>query len=496
MIAKKDKKTETSILHIVDVLASINRDQVIMKLDKAKELINILDNKTILDKNVVFFDPFCKAGEILLAAALVSLERNKKTKIVGLGEIKKAIHKNNRFFGLSLDDRHYRMSMRTFYGNKGYEHGELSLERSLKKGNIGKGSYLDERTGELNETKFKKELKIMLEYIKSKSGNKKIIAIGNPPYNEGKKNIYQKILDILSEEESIDEHLFVIPARWFSGGQGLKSFRLYNLNLQNIKYIKYFNNHLEVFPKASIRGGICILHRDKSFSGKCKLIHSQEGQKENFDISKYKNQDTIVPHFGAHSIIDKVNKITSSFYSSETSNEDTCIYSMNIFRIPTNYFDNENNKDQGRNAIPCLFKGGKYKNILKNKVSSQEKINLWKVIVPKANGGGEKYRYKVLPKPEHFIILDKGKVCTHTFVCLRGFKTKQEAEYFLSYLRTKLVRFLIGIRKPTQDISQKNFYFVPVMTLNKLWTDERIFKHFKITKSEKKYIEDKLKYWT
>ena len=475
--------------HIVDVLSSLNRDQVIMKLDKAIDLVNTLDEKTLADEDVVFFDPFCKAGEILLACAIVTLQKTKK-RFVSDEEVKKLLYESNRFFGLSLDDRHYRMSMRTFYGNKGFEYKECSLKESLKKGNIGRGSYLEEHTGKFKEEKFKEELNIMLEHIKQKTRNKNIVAIGNPPYNEGKSNIYNKILENIDDQESIKEKLFVIPARWFSGGDGLSNFRSKNMGLRDIRCIKYFNNHLDIFPLASVRGGICFVYRKRNFSGKCKMIHADEGISDNFLVSKYKKQDTIVPHFRAHSILDKINKKVDKFYRDD-------IHPMNIFNIPTNYF--ENGEDGTQDVIECMDnsynRNQKYKLISKSKVSNHELVDLYQVIVPKANGGGKNARYKVLPKCEHFKILNKGKVCTHSFVCLQSFKTKKEAEKFLYFVRTNFVRFLIGIRKPTQDLSKNNFSFVPKLNFS-ISSEKEIFDYFRITESEKEYIKNKLKYWT
>jgi len=52
--------------HVVDILGNvIGRDQPIMLMEKAIELVSLLGNEAFLSDDVVFFDPFCKAGEIL-----------------------------------------------------------------------------------------------------------------------------------------------------------------------------------------------------------------------------------------------------------------------------------------------------------------------------------------------------------------------------------------------------------------------------------------------
>ena len=59
--------------HVVDILGSTKgRDQPIMLVGKALELVSCISESALLDQNTVILDPFCKAGEILLAAALNS----------------------------------------------------------------------------------------------------------------------------------------------------------------------------------------------------------------------------------------------------------------------------------------------------------------------------------------------------------------------------------------------------------------------------------------
>jgi hypothetical protein len=59
--------------HVVDILGNVaGRDQPIMLMSKAIELVTTLGTDVFLNDDVVFFDPFCKAGEILLACAFSS----------------------------------------------------------------------------------------------------------------------------------------------------------------------------------------------------------------------------------------------------------------------------------------------------------------------------------------------------------------------------------------------------------------------------------------
>ena len=290
--------------HVVDILGSVKgRDQPVMKMDKAVELVKCLEEEVFINDDYVFFDPFCKAGEILLATALVSILHKSKRQLVSLGEVYKEIYQSNRYFALAPDERHYNLSLRTFYGN------EKSHDKHFTK-NIQNGSYLSEIDGRLNKKQFNRRLKAMLEYITEKTGNKKIVVVGNPPYQEedeghGKsaKPIYNIFVESLIDSQEIHKFSLVVPARWFSGGKGLDNFRNRMILDKKLKKITYFENSSFVFPTVDIRGGVCFLYWDKFCKGKT-IIDNGEKIIE-IDLSKW---DIVVPHIQAHSILNKVLK--------------------------------------------------------------------------------------------------------------------------------------------------------------------------------------------
>lgn len=147
--------------HVVDILGSVKgRDQPVMKMDKAVKLVKCLEEEVFIN-DYVFFDPFCKAGEILLATAFVSILHKSKRTLVSLNAVYKEIYQNDRYFALAPDERHYNLSLRTFYGN------EKSHDKSFTK-NIQNGSYLSEIDGRLNKEQFNRRLEAMLEYIKER----------------------------------------------------------------------------------------------------------------------------------------------------------------------------------------------------------------------------------------------------------------------------------------------------------------------------------------
>lgn len=98
------------IAHVVDVLGNvIGRDQPILRMEKALEMVSLLGSDVFEDQNIVFFDPFCKAGELLLACAFYSCwaKTKDKTDSLDTSTIFNEIFLSNRYFGLAPDERHH-----------------------------------------------------------------------------------------------------------------------------------------------------------------------------------------------------------------------------------------------------------------------------------------------------------------------------------------------------------------------------------------------------
>ena len=72
------------------------------------------------------------------------------------------------------------------------------------------------------------------------------------------------------------------------------------------------------------------------------------------------------------------------------------------------------------------------------------------------------------------------------------FDAEGDAERFATYLRTRFVRFLVSLRKSTQDATKQVYKFVPDVPLDQEWTDELLYARYGLNDEEIAYIESQI----
>ena len=473
--------------HVVDVLGNvIGRDQPILRMDKALEMVSLLGEEIFNDENVVFFDPFCKAGELLLACAFLSCRAKSKATVLDLELVKKEIYESNRYFGMAPDERHHRLSLRTFLGNS---------ESHNEKYNhiIRDGHYVSEEDGRLDQNKFEKEFKSMIDYIKQKAGVKKVIAVGNPPYQEedggaqkSAKPIYQLFVEKLIEEEMVKDFILVIPSRWFAGGKGLDDFRNRMMQSKNIKFIKHFERSGDVFPTVDIDGGVCFVNWSSSHSGRPQFKTSDLSVELNLN-----GYDIIPDDPQAYALLEKMRKVWKGKWVSDVA------WARKPFGLSTDYFQkNKSEKENTKDVVKCIGRNKTSYFIKRSSIKiKNDQIDKYKVCIPGAYGGKKGQRRKTLP-PNSFFIAGPGEIVTETYMVIDTFPSKKQAENLVKFLGTTFSRYFLGLRKITQHIPRERWAWVPYLDMSVEWTDEKIIAYFKFTRDEVDHIKKKVKEWS
>lgn len=70
-----------------------------------------------------------------------------------------------------------------------------------------------------------------------------------------------------------------------------------------------------------------------------------------------------------------------------------------------------------------------------------------------------------------------------------GFATEQEANNFLSFLKTKFVRFMVSLYKVNAHLASGELGLVPWMDFTQEWDDSKLFKIFGVSDTDRQKIE-------
>lgn len=134
--------------------------------------------------------------------------------------------------------------------------------------------------------------------------------------------------------------------------------------------------------------------------------------------------------------------------------------------------------------------------IRKDKVTSgHELIPKWKVIVSKVS-----YEHAGVPdksgKMRVLSVIQKlppNSVCTETYLVVGAFENEDFADNLMTYMQTKLVRFLVAQMLASMNMSKMSYQFVPMQDFSKPWTDEELYKKYGLTEEEIAFIESMIK---
>ena len=90
---------------------------------------------------------------------------------------------------------------------------------------------------------------------------------------------------------------------------------------------------------------------------------------------------------------------------------------------------------------------------------------------------------------------DSNSVCSQTYLVIGYNKnyTKEQCANIVSYIKTRFFRYLVSIKKKTQNGPRMVYQFVPMQDFNESWTDEKLYKKYNLTQEEIAFIESMIK---
>lgn len=484
---------------ILDCIANLSSDEVFTPPDLVDKMLDLFPEEVWRDSSLKWLDPACKTG-IFLRQIAKRLMEGLRDEFPNEEERREHIF-HNMLYGIALTDLTALMSRRSLYTSKNANSEKSIAGFASPEGNIsydnrphtyvnGSCKYCGNKEGsELDRDESRERHAYnFIHLTEEEAKNMKFdVIVGNPPYqlSDGGNGasaapIYHLFIQ-QAKRLSPKYMAFIVPSRWFAGGKGLDSFRDEMLHDRHIKKLVDYPDASDCFPGVEIKGGVNYFIWEKNYSGDCEVttIIGEEVRKPmKRRLDEY---DTFIRWNEAIPILRKV----------QSRHEDTLdkkVSSRKPFGLATNFtdFDNINNPDKYK-----IYANKKTGYILKTRISKgQEYINKWKVILPYANEGSGIFPNKVITEP---IIAEPNSVCTETYLIINQFSSEMDARHFVDYIRTRLFRFLLLLRKATQHTTAVVYGFVPDLPMDREWTDEKLFERYDISPEEQDYIKSMIK---
>ncbi|MDR1483619.1 MAG: Eco57I restriction-modification methylase domain-containing protein [Planctomycetaceae bacterium] len=314
------------------------------------------------------------------------------------------------------------------------------------------------------------------------------VIIGNPPYqlNDGggmgtsAKPLYDQFVQ---QAKKMNPRFLtmIIPARWFSGGKGLDEFRNNMLKDNRItRLVDYFVSN-DCFSGVDISGGVCYFLWERDCQGECEIISIREGKQSIMRRPLLeKTANSFIRFNEAISIVRKIMEFN------ETSFE-TIVSVRRPFGIDAKV---KIQKKPFQDSIKFYsYPENGYISMSEIKRNVQW-IDKPKVFITKAYGERGNFPYFVLGRP----FIDKEtSCCSETYLVVGTFDSDEKNKNVSQYLTTKFLRFLVLLKKNTQNAPKNVYSFVPMQDFSESWTDKKLYKKYGLTADEIAFIENMIR---
>ena len=488
---------------VLSCIANLSSDEVFTPPELANAMLDMLPQELFENPDTKFLDPGCKSGVFLREIAKRLLkgleplypnlqERTNhifKEQLLGITitELTSYLSRRSLYCSKFANSKYSVVDFDTIDGNIRFKHIQHRFQNGKcvfcgaaesEYGHDRRGDDLETHAYEMIHTTRPEEIFNM----------KFDVIIGNPPYQlsdggNGKsaKPIYH--LFVNQAKKMNPRYLtMVIPSRWFTGGKGLVEFRQSMLIDKHIRKLVDYENFKDVFPGVDLAGGVCYFLWDRDHEGACEVTNFNADKL--IIATRYLDEyEMFIRQNLAVNIVKKVTTNYSSFLNDRVS-------SRKPFGLPTNYVPR-------KDGVPCWFiqKLGCQYAYSKDIDDSKGYLNKWKLLAPKAPIAGQ----TDFTKPVGFYydgntrIAKPGECCTESWIVVGAFDTEEEVVSYKSYIFTKLVRFLLLQTVVSQDVTKKNYCFVPDLGhYSGEYTDEGLRVLWNISEDEWSYIDSRI----
>lgn len=488
---------------VLACLANLSSDEVFTPPQVVNEMLDRLPSELWSDKTTRFLDPACKSGVFLreiakrLDAGLADVIPNRQERMNHIFK--------NQLFGMAITELTSLLSRRSVYCSKtangrysicevfNEPDGNIRFTRvkhswqggrcvycGASEGAYARGEELETHAYEfIHEGQLEEVFKVKFDVI-----------IGNPPYQLGSDGgtrdipIYNKFVEQAKKLEPRFLSM-IIPSRWMASGLGLSEFRQTMLNDRRIRALVDYPVASEVFPGVEVKGGVCYFLWERDNEGDCEVT-TIRGEEVVGPVSRILNDhDIFVRDSPALTILHKVQAAGEPSLTEILSVDKEFGWTSNFTGfhderfLPSDvpiYYIRKGKRSRGWIARSDITK-------------SPQLIDKWKVLIPKAGSdGGQRLPDRVLGKA---LVVPSPSVCTQSYLFFYV-DSEAQADSVASYLRTRFLRFLVSLRKLTQDATRSTYTWVPQQDWDRTWTDDALYEKYGLTAEDVAFIESRV----
>lgn len=500
---------------VLNCIANLSNDEVFTPPELANKMLDLLPQELFSSPKTTFLDPFTKSG-VFLREIVKRLDRGLAAQIPDRQQrIDHILH--HQVFGIACTELTSLLARRSVYCSK-TANGKYSVSKfDTPEGNIlyknishtwvnGKCKYCGasqavyDRGSEAEQYAY---MFIHTDNPKKFFNNMQFdVIVGNPPYHlsDGSGNgagatpIYNMFIEqakLLSPQYMV----FVIPARWYSGGRNLDSFRDMMLHDNSIRVIHDYPISSDCFSGVQIEGGVCYFLWNRDKKGLCKVFtHVGEEIVEQEERTLLEpGCESFIRHKLQVSILRKIKTKEFKSFKEIVSANDPFGYDV---RVKNSYKRIKPSFKLEKFDGASLFYYYGWQNdgigyIDKNTARKGiEMIDKWKIYITQAYGMGNGYPTQVINKP---FVGFPNSLCSETYILIGPFKEERTANNVLSYICTRFFRFMVLYKKNTQHATQGVYQFVPLQDFSHPWTDEMLYNKYGLTEEEIAFIESMIR---
>nr|WP_269800325.1 Eco57I restriction-modification methylase domain-containing protein [Microbacterium sp. BR1] len=277
--------------------------------------------------------------------------------------------------------------------------------------------------------------------------------------------------------------VMITPSRWFSGGKGLDDFRDRMLADHRFAKLIDYPQLYDVFPGVKIRGGVSYWLWSRDHEGPCEVTTKIGDEAigvpalrmlDAYDVLVRRNEGVrILDKVRAHRVDGESEPLLGDVVSA---------------RKPFGLTNQRGKATPVGLNDPVLVYGNQTESYMERSAitSNVEWVDKWKVLLVKAHGTSGRDDVTILGEP---VVAGPGTACTETYLVIGVVDSETEARNLAIYMRTRFVRFLVSLRKITQNITRDSYLFVPRLSMDRVWTDRDLYERYDIDSEQVSFIE-------